>query len=644
MQLRRHQLSIQELEGYFDCSTLNLDAEKTGKLLFEIPREIERLTNLTSLSLGGNALIQLPQEFGKLSLKKLSLASNKFVDRPLPKLNLEAPSFDVDPYFQFPIEILNILSLEELDLRQNGFESIPPQLEFLTNLKVLDLSNNYLESLPSMHGFMKLKELHLDCNALNEIPKSWIGKLQSLTKLYLGDNGLTDLPSEIGNLSNLEVLSLLSNRISEIPKEIRNLQNLTLLEVTYNSLNSFPPEFYLLTRLKYLHFSYNLFLEFPDIRLLTNLTSIECRSNRFHILPDFLGNLENLTYLDASENWIFEISPKISRLTLLKDLEIFGRCDNYCVVPEFKNLTRLVKMSIPNCKSNSILADFYYLTMLKKLRIETHDDLRKKEIIEMSKEEKESPNFRYQFHILPEIANLVHLTILDLEGLLLQSIPPEIGLLTNLQILRLCRNQISELPREISHLSRSLFFLFLNENCLTHLPPEFCLLTNLDTLNLGDNHLCAFPREILKLTLLRDLSLSENQISFIPREISYLVRLDSLNIMYNNLTFIPSQLSLLPNLIDIEIAGNNFDFNYYQFDIYLLKKLLSSFHTLEERAIFCILFSRFAIDSMIQSYSIENSIVVDERNFKRILDLLLFYLFREEEHRILSSFVQLYKK
>ena len=65
---------------------------------------------------------------------------------------------------------------------------------------------------------------------------------------------------------------------------------------------------------------------------------------------------------------------------------------------------------------------------------------------------------------------------LSLFGNYLTSLPPEIGLLTNLT------------------------YLDLENNELTSLPPEIGLLTNLTTLDLGSNELTSLPPEIGTLT------------------------------------------------------------------------------------------------------------------------------------------------
>ncbi len=61
---------------------------------------------------------------------------------------------------------------------------------------------------------------------------------------------------------------------------------------------------------------------------------------------------------------------------------------------------------------------------------------------------------------------------LDLSGEGLTELPPEIGQLSQLQVLGLSDNQLTELPPEIGQLSQ-LQGLDLRSNQLTELPPDY---------------------------------------------------------------------------------------------------------------------------------------------------------------------------
>ncbi|MDJ0578847.1 COR domain-containing protein [Crocosphaera sp.] len=144
---------------------------------------------------------------------------------------------------------------------------------------------------------------------------------------------------------------------------------------------------------------------------------------------------------------------------------------------------------------------------------------------------------------------------LDLWNENLNSLPPEIGQLTNLTSLSLSNNQLTNLPSEICKLT-NLTSLSLWNNQLTNLPSEICKLTNLTSLSLWNNQLTNIPAEIGQLTNLTSLSLSNNQLTNIPAEIGQLTNLTSLYLSNNQLTNIPAEIGQLTNLQVLSLLNN----------------------------------------------------------------------------------------
>jgi internalin A len=130
---------------------------------------------------------------------------------------------------------------------------------------------------------------------------------------------------------------------------------------------------------------------------------------------------------------------------------------------------------------------------------------------------------------------------LDLSGLGLTALPPEIGSLTSLRKLDLSGNRLTALPPEIGGLTR-LQSLSLSDNRLTALPPEIGGLTSLQSLNLSGNRLTALPPEIGGLASLQSLDLRGNRLTVLPPELWRLPNLVSLNISFNPLPEIPPEL------------------------------------------------------------------------------------------------------
>ncbi|XP_036600812.1 leucine-rich repeat-containing protein 63 [Trichosurus vulpecula] len=115
---------------------------------------------------------------------------------------------------------LSILThqLVYLNLAFNSLTIFPPEVLVLVNLQVLIMRNN------------PIKEISSDIDAL-----------KSLTIFVISYNLLTSLPVGLFSLSKLESLDVSHNEITSIPNEIKNLSALNNLNLDGNELTSLPP-------------------------------------------------------------------------------------------------------------------------------------------------------------------------------------------------------------------------------------------------------------------------------------------------------------------------------------------------------------------------------------------------------------------
>jgi internalin A len=146
-------------------------------------------------------------------------------------------------------------------------------------------------------------------------------------------------------------------------------------------------------------------------------------------------------------------------------------------------------------------------------------------------------------------------TELNLNGLGLTTLPPEIGQLIALTELLLYSNQLTTLPPKIGQLT-ALTMLSLDSNQLTTLPPEIGQLTALTMLFLGTNQLTTLPPEIGQLTALTMLFLGTNQLTTLPPEIGQLIALTELLLYSNQLTTLPPEIGQLTALTELYLHGN----------------------------------------------------------------------------------------
>ena len=144
---------------------------------------------------------------------------------------------------------------------------------------------------------------------------------------------------------------------------------------------------------------------------------------------------------------------------------------------------------------------------------------------------------------------------LDLSRQGLETLPPEIGRLTQLKSLNLSNNKLTEVPTAITQLSR-LTELNLHNNQLPEVPTAIYELTQLTELNLSNNRLTEVSAAIAHLTQLTDLVLSNNQLTEVPAAIAQLARLTSLGLNGNRLTEVPTAIAQLTQLSSLGLSHN----------------------------------------------------------------------------------------
>jgi Leucine-rich repeat (LRR) protein len=66
--------------------------------------------------------------------------------------------------------------------------------------------------------------------------------MQTLSRLHVGGNVLSSLPTELTNLTSLSRLSVEGNQLSSLPSGLMQNQNLTYVTVRNNRLCTLPPE------------------------------------------------------------------------------------------------------------------------------------------------------------------------------------------------------------------------------------------------------------------------------------------------------------------------------------------------------------------------------------------------------------------
>lgn len=243
------------------------------------------------------------------------------------------------------------------------------------NLTLEDIDNLYLWYTRLEGNELESKEEILDIDyikAKNSLPKE-VFKLNSLERLDIEVEDLTEIPKEIGNLTNLVALSIIGcHNLKELPKEIGNLTKLGCNgDSRYGGI-------------LYIQDCHNL-EELPkEIGNLSNLGCLHIGGcHNLKELPKEIGNLSNLTYLTIEDcPNLKELPKEIENLDLnislyncpnLKELpkEYWnkGATRNYEIYIKIKNgdNVELLKSTLDSAISNSANKSLELTIKLKNL-------------------------------------------------------------------------------------------------------------------------------------------------------------------------------------------------------------------------------------------------------------------------------------
>ena len=160
-----------------------------------------------------------------------------------------------------------------------------------------------------------------------------------------------------------------------------------------------------------------------------------------------------------------------------------------------------------------------------------------------------------QYETLPiAVEAFTELQVLDLEWNMVTELPETIARLTNLEELWIRGNRITVLPRAINALGK-LKVLHCDGNQISSLPDEMQMLTALERLDMYDNQLVEAPW-LPALVGLTDLNLGGNRLETLSDGIRALTLLTSLELRQNRLTSLPGGIGELSRLHTLGVTSN----------------------------------------------------------------------------------------
>lgn len=226
---------------------------------------------------------------------------------------------------ELPKEIHQFIHLEELDLSRNRFsnvESLIADLSRLPNLKMLILDYTNLRNFPQNIALLQnLEVLSVEASSIKELPES-LGELIHLKYLSVRHNSrLIDLPVTIGNLKCMEIIDVSGSGISRLRNELADCTSLKSIVGNASRIKSLPEDIGKLQNLVYMNLVSNRIIEIPEsIGELTNLKNLSLGSNDISQLPASFTKLKNLTFCGLSYNRFKDFPEEVLQLHKLQTI------------------------------------------------------------------------------------------------------------------------------------------------------------------------------------------------------------------------------------------------------------------------------------------------------------------------------------
>ncbi|MGE5411377.1 MAG: leucine-rich repeat domain-containing protein [Clostridiales bacterium] len=266
--------------------------------------------------------VPLPDSLKITSVEQLISVSSSDSVKAVTKLNMDGLFCG-----GIPDELAKFTNLQELMLNVNQLDSIPEYIGLFKQLKSLELGSN--------NGF------DLEClfNILSNNPE--------IEKLYLYNNNISSIPSNIYKLKNLRILDLGGNEIRALPSEIDSLHYLQSLDLSNNPIefDTISTAFCNLKSLKRLNL-YNCGISnWPKhLECLANIEELIINNNDLTTIPKDISYLKKLKFLLIVDNKLNSIDETITELNNLSIILLQG---NYGL-----NQERIehLKSKMPKCK------------------------------------------------------------------------------------------------------------------------------------------------------------------------------------------------------------------------------------------------------------------------------------------------------
>lgn len=239
-----------------------------------------------------------------------------------------------------------------LDLKAQGLETLPEELNEFVNLLTLDVSDNYLMDLDfSSLLLSSLESIDFEYNAgLNLLEIEGINlAFPALRKLNADNCSLIFISPEISSLSNLEEVSFANNSLKFLPEDLQELPELRYLNLSNNNLED-ADWLKDLWMIQDLDVSGNSKLDLHKVGIALmykeNLEKLTVTpSGRYDALPSVFSSIK-LKEVAFSEGVINTVNRKLIKNTHIeqitfKNVEINNAPKAYALIDQIESLKRV---------------------------------------------------------------------------------------------------------------------------------------------------------------------------------------------------------------------------------------------------------------------------------------------------------------
>ena len=200
-----------------------------------------------------------------------------------------------------------------------NLREVHPSIMVLKRLTLLDLEDcKSLRSLPSKFEMVSLETLILSgCSKIERIPE-FMGNMKHLSILHLDGTTITKLPSSIERMTNLKELSFRGCK-GPPSKLLNKLCPLNILpRRSQNPVSLLSPRFLVLG--------------------MCPLTTLDLRDCNLQSIPNDIGNLSSIRYLNLNENHFSCLPESIVQLSDLSEIHL-RNCTRLRSLPQLPSTT-----------------------------------------------------------------------------------------------------------------------------------------------------------------------------------------------------------------------------------------------------------------------------------------------------------------